>query len=194
MPINRHFDLLAYFYERLMPAADAVQFARLLSLPSTGVLLDAGGGTGRVSARLKPQVDGVVVCDLSLPMLQQSKRHRGLAAVQARGHQLPFADQAFQRILVVDAVHHFQSPRRVLAELMRVIAAGGRMVIEEPDIGRWPVRLLALAERLALMDSHFLPPADIAATLSALGGRVRLEDDGCWRTWIVVDKQDPGEA
>jgi SAM-dependent methyltransferase len=194
MPINLHFDFLAKFYERLMPAADPSTFARLLALPCDGTLLDAGGGTGRVSARLKPHVARAVVCDLSLPMLQQAQRHDGLVAVQARGHHLPFPDRAFARIVVVDAVHHFQHPGRVLAELMRVLSPGGRLVIEEPDIGRWPVRLVALAERLALMDSHFLPPAEIAALLASLGGRPQLTDDGRWRSWIIVDKPGPGES
>lgn len=192
MPINLHFDFLAKFYERLMPPADASQFARLLALPCAGALLDVGGGTGRVSARLRAYVAQVVVCDLSLPMLQQSRRHHGLAAVQARGHRLPFGDATFQRILVVDAVHHFHRPDRVLAELLRLLTPGGRLVIEEPDIGRWPVRLVALAERLALMDSHFLSPAEIAAILTTFGGRPRLTDDGRWRSWIIVDKPPPG--
>ncbi|MBW1648658.1 MAG: class I SAM-dependent methyltransferase [Deltaproteobacteria bacterium] len=192
MPVNLHFDILARFYERLMPPAAADQFALRLALPCAGALLDAGGGTGRVSARLAPYAARVVVCDLSLPMLRQSRRHPGLAAVQARGHRLPFADGSFERVLVVDAVHHFQHPDRVLAELMRVLAPGGRLVIEEPDIGRWPVRLVALAERLALMDSHFLPPSRIAAILASLGGRPRLADEGRWRSWIIVDKPLPG--
>ncbi|MDY0310730.1 MAG: class I SAM-dependent methyltransferase [Desulfobacterales bacterium] len=193
MPVNLHFDFLAGFYERLIPPADPAEFVRLLALPCAGPLLDVGGGTGRVSARLASFVSRVVVCDLSLPMLRQARRHDGLAVVQARGHRLPFTHRAFQRILVVDAVHHFQHPDRVLAELMRVLAPGGRLVIEEPDIRRWPVRLVALAERLALMDSHFLPPAQIATLLEALGTRPRLQDDGRWRSWIIVDKPPAGK-
>jgi SAM-dependent methyltransferase len=188
MPINQHFDILARVYERLMPTADASLFADLLALPCAGLLLDAGGGTGRVSSRLKRQVGKVVVSDLSLPMLRQTLHHRGIAPVRAHGEALPFADRVFERALVVDAIHHFQDPHRVLAELMRVLAPGGRLVIEEPDIRRWPVRLVALAERLALMDSHFLAPAKIAAILEALGTRPRVTHDGRWRSWIIVDK------
>jgi demethylmenaquinone methyltransferase/2-methoxy-6-polyprenyl-1,4-benzoquinol methylase len=188
MPINLHFDFLATFYERLMPAASAERFARLLALPCTGRLLDAGGGTGRVSSRLKDRVGNVVVSDLSLPMLRQTRNHGGIFPVQAHSERLPFADRVFMRALVVDAIHHFNDPDRVLSELMRVLVPGGRLVIEEPDIGRWPVRLVALAERAALMDSHFLPPVRIAAILEALGGRTRMEDDGRWRSWIIVDK------
>jgi len=36
---------------------------------------------------------------------------------------------------------------------LRVLAPGGRLVIEEPDVERTPVRLIALAEKLALMRS-----------------------------------------
>jgi SAM-dependent methyltransferase len=192
MPINHHFDILAKVYERLMPVADPGLFASLLGLPCSGWLLDAGGGTGRVSSRLKQQIGKVVVSDLSLPMLRQAMSHRGLAPVRAHSEKLPFADRVFDRALVVDAIHHFQNPARVLSELMRVLAPGGRLVIEEPDIGRWPVRLIALAERLALMDSHFLAPRKIAAVLETLGGQPRLEDDGRWRSWIIVDKPAVG--
>lgn len=40
-------------------------------------------------------------------------------------------------------------------ELARALAPGGRLVIEEPDIHRPAVKLVALAERIALMGSTF---------------------------------------
>jgi demethylmenaquinone methyltransferase/2-methoxy-6-polyprenyl-1,4-benzoquinol methylase len=46
---------------------------------------------------------------------------------------------------------------------MRVLEPEGRSVIEEPDIRTFGVKLVALAEKILLMRSHFLSPIQIAS-------------------------------
>ena len=43
-----------------------------------------------------------------------------------------------------------------------VLKPGGSIVIEEPDIRKFTVKLIALAEKITLMRSHFLSPDKIA--------------------------------
>jgi len=188
MPVNRHFDLLAPFYDRLIRFLKLKKLRRLLQLPVEGRLLDAGGGTGRVSARLLPWVQEIVVSDLSPPMLRQAKAKGGLQPVCAHAEKLPFADDCFDRVLVVDALHHFCDPQAAVRELIRVLKPGGRMVIEEPDIRHWAVKAVALAERIALMGSRFLPPAEIARIAGEKGDPVRLEGHKGYIAWVLVDK------
>ena len=73
---NRHFDLIAFAYDRLIGRPDADRLANMLGLPVQGRLLDAGGGTGRVSSFLRPFVGGVVVADLSEGMLRRARAKR----------------------------------------------------------------------------------------------------------------------
>ena len=185
--MNLHFDLVAPLYERLIRPPDVGPLTHALGLPADGLLLDAGGGTGRVSRALAPRVQGVVVCDASLGMLAQA-RPAGLRAVQGHAERLPFADGAFDRVLVVDALHHFRSQREAISELVRVLAPGGRLVVSEPDIAHAGVRLVALLERLALMDSHFLRPDEIAAIVATQGLSPRIERNGSTSVWIIADK------
>jgi hypothetical protein len=42
-----------------------------------------------------------------------------------------------------------------------VLAHGGRMVIEEPDINHFLVKLVALGEKIALMRSRFIAPEQL---------------------------------
>lgn len=181
-----HFDLLARIYERVIPAPDPADLVRLLELPAPGRLLDAGGGTGRVSGALRPYVDAVVVSDLSLGMLRQASRKDGLTPIRAHVERLPFPDASFGRIVVVDALHHFCDQEDAIADLVRVLAPGGRLVIEEPDYARLVVKLVALAEKLALMRSRFLTPEAIAAIVRANGRTATVSRDDRFRAWVVV--------
>ena len=169
-----HFRLLAPVYDRVMGAPDVERLSALLALPTRGRLLDVGGGTGRVSRPLRPRVGGVAVCDVSRPMLSRA-RDKGAAGVCARAEHLPFADRCFARVLAVDALHHFASAPAAVAEMVRVLAPGGRVVIEEFDAARPLVRWLALAEMLAGMRSRFMRAVEIRRLLAAHGLNTRLE-------------------
>lgn len=184
-----HFDLLARSYDRLIPPPAPERLVQLLRLPTEGWLLDMGGGTGRVAATLRPLAGRLVISDLSVPMLAQATAKGIACAVQAQAEGLPFPNGHFERILVVDALHHFADQRRAVGELLRVLRPGGRLVIEEPDIGRLPVKAMALAERLALMGSRFFSPEQIAAMAVGDAYTVAVERDQRFSAWVMVDRR-----
>jgi len=186
--MNHHFDWIAPFYDRAIPFARLEKMLGVLSLPCDGTLLDAGGGTGRVASVLQPYLSQVFVVDVSRGMLAQAAS-KGLPALNAQSEQLPFAANLFERILMVDALHHVNHQAETLRELYRVLKPGGILVIEEPDIRAWPVKLVALAEKLALMRSHFLSPPEIAALLPA-DAQVKIETQD-YNAWVIVEK--PGD-
>jgi hypothetical protein len=49
------------------------------------------------------------------------------------------------------------------------------------------VKLLALAEKLTLMRSHFLSPRQILALFDDDRARKRIEVDG-WTAWMILEK------
>ncbi len=189
MPIFDHFDMLAPLYDRLIHIPDNDQLARVAGLPVTGRLLDAAGGTGRIAQQLVNQASMVVISDVSLNMLRQTQQKDGLCcAVGAETEKLAFADASFERVIVVDAYHHLLDQDQSLREFWRVLAPGGRLIIEEPDIRRFGVKLLALAEKLALFRSHFVLAEKIAAQLETFGAKTFVKRDGV-TVWIVGEKE-----
>ena len=174
-----HFDFLAPIYDRVIGPPDPARLRDLLGLPAPGWLLDAGGGTGRVSAHLRPLVDKLVIGDLSTQMLRQALT-KDICPAQSRVERLPFPDDTFERVLVVDALHHFQRQPAAIRDLIRVLKPGGRLVIEEPDINQFGVKLVALAEKLLLMGSHFHTPAEIRDMVAAHGLPARIETNGTY--------------
>ncbi len=183
-----HFGLFAPFYDHVFGLLDPVRLRALLRLPIAGCLLDAAGGTGRVAAALSDAARQIVVADLSAAMLRQAARKPRLQPTRAHIERLPFPDGAFERILMVDAFHHLCDPREAARDLLRVLAPGGRLVIEEPDIAALPIKLIALGERLLLMRSRFYAPADMRRMFEAEGGRVTIESDHPYNAWIIVER------
>lgn len=67
--------------------------------------------------------------------------------------------------------------------------SGGRLVIEEPDLRFFGVKLLALAEKFALMRSHFLSPPRIAELLGYSNAKVYIEMSArSVNAWVIAEK------
>lgn len=186
-----HFDFLAPLYETFIQPKDPQVLWRLADLPTEGVLLDAGGGTGRMAQFMVGQAERVVVADLSRKMLSEARRKDGLLTVCSHTERLPFGEGAFARIIMVDALHHVCNQQETIEELWRALRPGGRLVIEEPDVRSFAVKLIALAEKLALMRSHFLSPQQIKELLHFPDARVWIETEP-YTAWVVAEKTRQG--
>ena len=190
MPIIDHFGLLAPLYEIFIPSKDPEELSMLADLPTSGALLDAGGGTGRVAQFMLEKANHVVVADLSCKMLAEASQKEGLQSVCSPTETLPFSDNSFQRIIMVDALHHVANHQITINELWRLLAPGGIIVIEEPDMRTFSVKLIALAEKLALMRSHFLPPLQIAALFNFPNACLEIKNNKS-TVYIIAKKQTP---
>ena len=183
MPGIDHFGLIAPIYARVS-YSDTRVIREVASLPTHGRLLDVGGGTGRVSSAIRELVDEVVIADVSFGMLDRADRS-ALKPVCGGSEALPFADGTFERVIMVDALHHVIDQVHTAREMFRVLKPGGVLVIEEPDIRTFSVKLIALAEKILLMRSHFLAPDEIVKLFADGEINIRTEDG---TAWIVAKK------
>ncbi|MHC1783712.1 MAG: class I SAM-dependent methyltransferase [Anaerolineaceae bacterium] len=182
-----HFSILAPFYEHFIPPHNPTEIIELLDLPEKGVVLDAGGGTGRVAQFFLNQSGQIIVADHSCAMVREAGKKVGLRGVCTSTEELPFADLTIDRIIMVDALHHVSNQAATCRELLRILKPGGRIVIEEPDIRSFGVKLIALAEKLAFMRSHFISPLQISGLFNFpnIHTQVIHKDS---TAWIIIDK------
>jgi ubiquinone/menaquinone biosynthesis C-methylase UbiE len=183
-----HFGFLSPVYDRLIRPKDPGYLLTMLDLPKNGKLLDAGGGTGRIGNTIKPYISQVVVADISLGMLKQAQRKDGLLTVCTPSEKLPFPDDTFDRIIMVDALHHVENALTTTAELWRVTKPGGKIIIEEPDIRSFAVKITAFIEKAALMRSHFISPIRIAAMFDFSDAELTINTRG-YTAWVLVEKR-----
>jgi len=188
-PLNiDHFGWIAPWYERFIREPNIDMLIELVEAAPEHMFLDVGGGTGRIAQHFADTVETVHVLDLSSGMLREAVKRSNLRPCRGMAEWLPFRDGAFDRIVAVDSFHHFQDHAQAAEELLRVLSPGGRLVLEEPDIRRWPVKLVALAERLALMGSRFYALRKMVDFFSGPGRSLSCYDRDGMNVWLVVDK------
>ena len=182
-----HFGLIAPFYDRALPVREVDKLIERMKLPIEGNLLDAGGGTGRVAGALSGLANRLVVADISMGMLLQARSKGGLDIVCTQSEGLPFPDGSFERIVIVDALHHVGDQTHTAHELWRLLQPGGLLVILEPDVRKFLVKFVALVEKLLLMRSHFLDPNRIIEMFAQPNAKTSILEDG-FNVWVYVEK------
>ena len=97
-------------------------------------VLDVACGTGTLAGALAERaVCRVWGVDPSDELLAVARANfPGVRFKQARAEQLPFKDGWFERVVLEMTLHLVDRPR-VLAECRRVLGAGGRIAIANPD-------------------------------------------------------------
>ncbi len=185
MPFN-HFDVVAGLYNRVARFTVPERLLELLALQADSVLLDAGGGTGRISDALRTMMRRPIIVDSSRGMLHYAV-DKGLTSTCSLVERLPFSEGAFDRILMVDALHHVLDQRQTVSELWRVLSPGGRIVIIEPDIQKFSVKLLAVGEKMLLMRSHFLSANKIMDLFNGQQEYIRVTHADFY-IWVYAEK------
>jgi demethylmenaquinone methyltransferase/2-methoxy-6-polyprenyl-1,4-benzoquinol methylase len=183
-----HFDWLAPLYDRVIQAPEDDTLSDLLDLPINGRLLDAGGGTGRIAERLQAQAGQIVIVDGSLPMLARALEKKCCDVAGSNTEQMPFAKDTFERVIVVDAYHHLADQVTSLGEFWRVLKPDGLLVIEEPDIDHFVIKLVALVEKLTFFRSHFVRAERIVNNLRSFGIDPEIHRVG-HNVWVVARKR-----
>jgi SAM-dependent methyltransferase len=125
-----------------------VRYARLGLAPGDTVL-DVGCGFGRHAYGAARVGARVVAADFAEAELKEVRNTFGAMAaadevseasltgtVQADGTRLPFADDAFDRVIAAEVLEHIPDDAAALAELARVLRPGGTIAVTVP--AWWP--------------------------------------------------------
>lgn len=107
------------------------------------------------------QVYGI---DISRESLRYCRERRGAGIVLADAMGIPFKDGAFDLVLALDALEHFEDDAKALAEIGRVLKGGGHLVITVPAL-----MLLWSAHDEAYHHRRRYTRAELAGKLEAAG-------------------------
>jgi ubiquinone/menaquinone biosynthesis C-methylase UbiE len=150
-----------------------------------GRLLDLGGGTGALAARLSDALGvDVTVLDPSPEMVAQMTPHPRVTAVVGTAEAMPFADGAFDACIVSDAFHHFRDQDGAVAEMRRVVRSGGAVHMLEFEPRGWMLPIV-WGERILGEPAAFFTAEALGDYLAARGIRGTFERVSSTTYWFL---------
>lgn len=132
-----HFDWIAPIYDIIIPDANIEALIQYGGFPTNGKVLDVGGGTGRVTQQLINLQSDITIADSSFGMLKVASQKLAVKLALCEAEGMPFPANSFERILLIDTLHHVADVSRTLRECLRVLKRDGLLIIQEPDIQQW---------------------------------------------------------
>lgn len=155
---------------RMREEALALRVAQLHADPAA-ILLEVGCGEGGMLPFLAPLLPHAPLMgvDFSLPKVAFMRNALGLSGVCADATRLPLADGGVATVVCRDLLHHIPWNREgVLAEALRVVRPGGRVVVIESH-GRALVNLLFQLLEPAERGARHSTPEQLQRLASPLG-------------------------
>jgi len=117
-------------------------------------LLEVGAGTAafaRAAKRRFPHLQVLAVepsRELARSAAAEPNEEHEVAILRGRAEELPLADASISLAVCVSSIRHVADRRRAFAELRRVLAPGGSLIIAELDPAASAARIAHHADRL----------------------------------------------
>jgi ubiquinone/menaquinone biosynthesis C-methylase UbiE len=149
-----------------------------VELTGSELVLDVAAGTGHAARLLAPRSLAVIAVDATPAMLAEGRERlehdgvRNVVLLRGDANELHFADATFDVAVVRFAIHHFEDPTVPIAEMVRCLRDGGRVVVADLVASDLP----EVAERQNHLE-RLRDPSHVTA-LSAAGLAALLTDAG----------------
>lgn len=104
----------------------------LLGLCRLGDVLDVASGDGALAELVAPRARSVTCLDVSERVITAARRRlehlTDVRFMVGDMHQLPFDDQSFDAVMLMNCLTHARDPETAVAEAVRVLRRGGQLV------------------------------------------------------------------
>ena len=127
-------DLYAPIYEKAMRADAHIyefMYARIPQVIRGKEVLEIATGPGLLAKHVAPAAKRMVATDYSDGMIREAmkgERPANLTFEVADATALPYADDAFDAVLIANALHVMPQPEKALNEIDRVLRPGGVLI------------------------------------------------------------------
>jgi SAM-dependent methyltransferase len=134
-------------------------------------VLDVGGGDSILQyrmAQLSKSVTNLDITNYHWNRIKERALHKqfgdNISFVQGDARDMPFRDALFSRVVCASVIEHIEDPEKVVKEMWRVLAPGGRLLVsmDIADHARWnhTIDMEGARKILSLLDLEMPPLND----------------------------------
>lgn len=155
-------DLMSFGIHRLWKRS----LAWAVNPGASQLIVDLAGGTGDVAHRVAGVDRRVIVVDPSFEMMAAGRetRHHALRWVAGTAERMPLPDASADTVTIAFGIRNVTRMEDALAEILRVLKPGGRLLCLEFSTVRGPLRLpYALYNRWVIPVIGAMVAGDISA-------------------------------
>lgn len=162
---------LAIFRRSVLKQAKYRALTRMLGEPAQKRCLDLGSDNGVISYLLRQRGGAWTSADLSERAVASIRSLVGTNVYRIEGTSMPFPDEAFDLIVVIDLLEHVHNDQACVRELDRILKPGGELVVNVPHAKRFAL-MRPIRNRLGLTDAwhgHVRPGYTLETLRNLLG-------------------------
>lgn len=127
----------------------------VLKLQGDEIVLDIGGGTGRLADYLSGDCRIVYVLDESKGMLSKVKGNAKVLPVLEDALDMTFEDNSVDIVIMCDMLHHIKDQEKLTEEAYRVLKEDGKLVILDFEKKHIKVKILRAFEYILFGKLYF---------------------------------------
>lgn len=127
----------------------------VLKLSKDDVVLDIGGGTGKLAECISKSCKLVYVLDESKGMLSRVKTNENIIAVLKNAMNTDFENSSIDAVVISDVLHHIKDQKRLIEEIYRILKKDGRLVIMDFEKKHIKTKILRAFEYILFGKLYF---------------------------------------
>lgn len=93
------------------------------------VIVDIGGGTGKLAHYISSSCKTVYILDESEKMLSKVKQGKNLITIKGNALKTPFENNSIDTVILSDVFHHIKEQEELIIEVKRILKNGGKLVM-----------------------------------------------------------------
>lgn len=142
--------------------------------------LDLGCGPGGFLGLMAPLCGHIVGADIVAQFVDRSREmieREGIPnaeVVHVPGGRLPFDDASFDKVVLIDTIHHLEDVAATIDEVVRVLKPDGHLLVFEPNKGNIPLAVMCVLDR---NERGLLPLGTFRSYRRVLGPRFSIEHE-----------------
>lgn len=140
----------------------------------TDEILDLGGGAGRIAKFFVGKVSEITVVDALPNMISQCQKQKGVSCIVADAENLALSENYFDKIIIIDAFHHFSNQQKTTKQIRRVLKPGGKIIMEEFNPEKFFGWLASKIEKTFDPKGNMLAPMALADLFNKHGFKIEL--------------------